>query len=211
VRLHKQFSTSAAAFVFASSVAASSLALPAGAYGGSSDPPAAVVSTSTIHIDNFGRVNGTYYRGAQPKGRDYADLAAVGVKTVINLTSDDADVNERTSVERAGMKYFQIAMTTHDQPKSSELAEFLEMVNDPANQPVYVHCVGGRHRTGVMTAAYRMTHDGWSADQAFSEMKQYKFGADFLHPEFKEFVYRYQPVLAHATASVASSGAPSVR
>ena len=29
------------------------------------------------------------------------------------------------------------------------------------------------------------------ADQAFKEMKQYKFGADFLHPEFKKFVYGY--------------------
>jgi len=56
---------------------------------------------------------------------------------------------------------------------------------------VYVHCAGGRHRTGVMTAAYRMTHDGWTADQAFKEMKQYGFGADFLHPEFKQFVYAY--------------------
>ena len=211
MRLHKRFSVSAAAFVFASSLAASSQALPAGPYGGSSDPPAAAVSASTIHIDNFGRINQTYYRGAQPKGHDYADLAALGVKTIINLTSDDADASERTSVERVGMKYVQIPMTTREQPNSSKLAEFLTLVNDPANQPVYVHCVGGRHRTGVMTAAYRMTHDGWSADRAFSEMKQYKFGADFLHPEFKEFVYGYQANPAHAAASVASSGAPSVR
>ena len=81
-------------------------------------------------------------------------------------------------------------MTTREQPKTAELTEFLSIVNDPANQPVYVHCVGGRHRTGVMTAAYRMTHDGWSSDQAFAEMKRYRFGADFLHPEFKQFVYR---------------------
>jgi len=24
-------------------------------------------------------------------------------------------------------------------------------------------------------------------------MKQYKYGADFLHPEFKQFVYTYKP------------------
>ena len=69
---------------------------------------------------------------------------------------------------------------------------FLQLVNDPANQPVYVHCAGGRHRTGVMTAVYRMTSDGWTADRAFKEMKDYKFGADFLHPEFKKFVYGYR-------------------
>lgn len=200
----KRLSTYTAAFLIAWS-----LAVPAGASGGSSNPPSAVVSTSTIHIDNFGRVNETYYRGGQPKGRDYSDLAALGVKTVINLTSDDADATERASVERAGMKYLQIPMTTHAQPKSSELAEFLNMVNDPANQPVYVHCVGGRHRTGVMTAVYRMTHDGWSAKQAFAEMKQFKFGADFLHSEFKDFVLGYQAAPAHAAPVVASADTAS--
>ncbi len=29
---------------------------------------------SNIRIDNFGRVASTYYRGAQPRGHDYADL-----------------------------------------------------------------------------------------------------------------------------------------
>ena len=40
-----------------------------------------------------------------------------------------------------------------------------------------------------MTAVYRMTPNGWTPAQAFNEMKQFKFGADFLHPEFKKFVY----------------------
>jgi hypothetical protein len=84
-------------------------------------------------------------------------------------------------------------MSTRIVPTKAQLAQFLAIVNDPAAQPVYVHCVGGRHRTGVMTAAYRMTHEGWTGDKAFQEMKQYKFGADFLHPEFKQFVYGFRP------------------
>jgi protein tyrosine/serine phosphatase len=91
------------------------------------------------------------------------------------------------------MTYLQIPMTTRTPPTSEALAQFLAVVNDSASGPVYVHCVGGKHRTGVMTAAYRMTKDAWTADQAFREMKQYKFGADFLHPEFKKFVYAFRP------------------
>lgn len=159
---------------------------------------------SQIRIDNFGRVSDTYYRGAQPMGRDYADLASLGVKTLINLTSDDAEADEQLMAEQAGMKYFQIPMTTHTAPTSEQLAKFLAIVNDPANQPVYVHCVGGRHRTGVMTAAYRMTQDGWTSDQAFAEMKKYKFGADFLHPEFKTFVYDYHAPAAAPVAVAAT-------
>lgn len=158
--------------------------------------PASAVDLSRIRIDNFGRVDATYFRGAQPEGRDYADLAALGVKTIINLTSDDAEPNEQAMAGQAGLKYVHIAMTTHEPPTPAQLAEFMRIVSDPASQPVYVHCVGGRHRTGVMTAAYRITQDGWTADQAFQEMKQYKFGADFLHTEFKKFVYGYTTLLA---------------
>jgi len=179
------------------------LASPAAARPQDTGSNRSVVQTSSIRIDNFGRVNPNYYRGAQPTGRDYTDLAALGVKTVIDLTSDDAQTNEKSLTEQAGMRYFQIPMTTHQPPTPAQLAEFLKLVNDPANEPVYVHCVGGRHRTGVMTAAYRMTQDGWAADQAFKEMKQYKFGADFLHPEFKQFVYGYS-VNAHAVPAEAA-------
>ena len=179
------------------------LASPAAARPRDTGSKGNVVQTSSIRIDNFGRVNPNYYRGAQPNGRDYTDLAALGVKTVINLTSDDAQTNEKSQTEHVGMRYFQIPMTTHQPPTPAQLTEFLKLVNDPANQPVYVHCAGGRHRTGVMTAAYRMTQDGWAADQAFKEMKRYKFGADFLHAEFKQFVYGYSAV-AHAVAAEAA-------
>ena len=156
-----------------------------------SSAPAFPADVSKIHIDNFGRVDDNYFRGGQPQPRDYPALAAAGIKTVINLTSDDAQPNEEKLTQAAGMKYFRIPMTTHQVPTPVQVAEFLAIVNNKANQPVYVHCVGGRHRTGVMTAIYRMTDDNWSPTQAFAEMKTYKFGADFLHAEFKDFVLGY--------------------
>jgi protein tyrosine/serine phosphatase len=151
---------------------------------------------SRIRIDNFGCINPSYYRGAQPRGHDYANLAAIGVRTLIDLTSEDVRPDEKVMAERSGMTYVRIPMTTHTPPTDEVLDAFLRIVTDPSRQPVFVHCVGGRHRTGVMTAVYRMFHDGWNADQAYQEMRHYKFGADFLHREFKELVYRYQPALA---------------
>lgn len=168
-----------------------------------SGAPALAADTSSIRIDNFGRVDDNYYRGGQPVGKDYAALAAAGIKTIISLTSDDAQPNERAQAEAAGMKFFQIPMTTHQLPTAAQVTEFLGIVNNKSAQPVYVHCVGGRHRTGVMTAVYRITNENWSAAQAFAEMKQYKFGADFLHSEFKDFVMGYPAQLAHAAAAAA--------
>jgi protein tyrosine phosphatase (PTP) superfamily phosphohydrolase (DUF442 family) len=176
------------------------IALPAAAIaGGPADQT--VATAAVIRIGNFGRVDASLYRGSQPEARDFADLKALGVKTIVDLTSDDADPNERALVEAAGMKYVTIPMTTHDVPTADQLAQFLGIVSDATSGPVYLHCVGGRHRTGVMTAVYRMTHQGWTGEQAFQEMKQYDFGPDFLHPEFKRFVYGYRP-LASAVAAV---------
>lgn len=171
-----------------SAMLALSVAIPAAAQN-----VASVSAAPRIGIDNFGKINANYYRGAQPIGHDYADLAALGVKTVIDLTDDDGQASEPSMVKSAGMQSIKIPMTGRVPPTAAQLAQFLKIVNDPASQPVYVHCVGGKHRTGVMTAAYRMTHDGWTSDKAFAEMKNYKFGMDMLHPEFKRFVYNYKP------------------
>ena len=157
------------------------------------------VDLSRIAIDNFGQVNDKFFRGAQPLRGDYAALASLGVKTVIDLQADGQPDEERL-VRAAGMTFHRIPMTTRVAPTEQQIAEFLGLVSDPAAQPVYVHCAGGRHRTGVMSAVYRMTADGWTADRAFSEMKRYKFGMDFLHPEFKSFVYAYDGQLHRAAA-----------
>lgn len=152
-----------------------------------------------IKIYNFAKVNDAYYRGGQPLERDFADLQALGVKTIINLTNeDDGRQEERALAELHGMRYVHIPMTTRTPPTDEQIAFFMAIVDSGDGQPVYVHCVGGRHRTGVMTAVYRMTKDGLTGDEAFKEMKRYKYGPDFLHPEFKKFVRRYQPKAATA-------------
>jgi protein tyrosine phosphatase (PTP) superfamily phosphohydrolase (DUF442 family) len=155
-----------------------------------------------VTIYNFAKVNDGYYRGGQPLGDHYAQLAALGVKTVINLIGgDDVRDEEKALVEKHGMKYVHIPMSTRKDPTADEIATFMNAVDEEGT--VYVHCVGGRHRTGVMTAVYRMTKDGLTGEQAFKEMKQYKYGPDFLHPEFKRFVHKYQPKSAAAAAAAA--------
>ena len=151
-------------------------------------------------------MSSSLFRGAQPEARDYEALAKLGVKTIINLTSDDGDPAEQRLTEQAGMNCVQIPMTTRKAPTPAEIEQFLAIVNDEAMQPAYVHCVGGKHRTGVMTAVYRMTAHGWTADRAFKEMKQYKFGADFLHPEFKQFVYGYRIEPQQSAPAVLATG-----
>jgi protein tyrosine/serine phosphatase len=147
---------------------------------------------SSIRVGNFGQVDEGYYRGAQPEGRDYADLAALGMRTVIDLTGErETRATEPSLVKRAGMKSFRIPMSTQSTPRPQDVEAFLRLVNDPANRPVFVHCVGGRHRTGVMTAVYRMTGEGWTADRDYEEMRKFRFEGFLGHPALKRFVFDY--------------------
>jgi tyrosine-protein phosphatase SIW14 len=189
------------------------LILALGISASAASPAATATATaalSRIHIDNFGKVDDEYYRGAQPGGRDYGDLAALGVKTVIDLTQDGRD-DEKGMVEHAGMTFFRIPLTTSDRPSDPAVKQFLSLVSDPARQPVYVHCQGGQHRTGVMTAVYRMTKYGWTEDKAYDEMKQYKFETFWGHPELRHFVHDfYSKLTPVASPLMASAALPSV-
>ena len=165
-------------------------------------PSTRVADVSNIKIGNFGQVNANYYRGEQPEDGDYAALAALGIRTVIDLQADGGNDHEAQLVEAAGMTFHRIPMTTRVAPTLEQIAQFMTIVTNPAHQPVYVHCAGGKHRTGVMTAVYRMEHDGWTADQAYQEMKRYKFGSSMWHPEFRDFVYHYQPLRMYGSRAV---------
>ena len=145
---------------------------------------------SNVKIKNFGQMSERFYRGAQPKESDYKDLAALGIKTVIDLR-DDPESYEKRSAEAVGMKYVNIPMSDKDYPRDDQIANFLKLVDDPGTGKFFVHCAGGRHRTGVAGAVYRFTHDHWNYDQVYAEMKTYDFYTRFGHGAMKQYVQDY--------------------
>ena len=145
---------------------------------------------SNIKIKNFGQMDARFYRGAQPKEDDYKDLAALGIKTVIDLREDPTDY-EKPAVEALGMRYVNIPMSDKKYPRAEQIEEFLSVVRNPSTGKFYVHCAGGRHRTGVMGAVYRFNFDHWNYDQAYAEMKNYDFYTRWGHGDMKKFVQDY--------------------
>src|SRR5215471_9717028 len=147
-------------------------------------------SRGGISISNFGQVTEFYYRGEQPKGGEYNQLAAIGVKTIIDLRDDPREY-ARPLTEKAGMRYINLPMSDKEYPGPGIAEKFLSLVNDKENWPVYVHCSGGRHRTGAMTAIFRMSVQGWDANRAYEEMKDYDFYTRWGHKAMKQFVFDY--------------------
>lgn len=149
-----------------------------------------VKGTAGVKINNFGQINDHIYRGAQPKGDNYRQLAAIGVKTIVDLRGD-AERGARTAAEGAGLRYINLPLADKQYPQADAAQQFLDIVNNQENWPVYVHCAGGRHRTGSMIATYRMSVDHWTIDQAYDEMKQYDFYTSGGHGCYKDYVYDY--------------------
>jgi tyrosine-protein phosphatase SIW14 len=158
-------------------------------------------STPEIKIKNFGQMDARFFRGGQPKERDYQALANLGIKTVIDLR-DDPESYEKPLVESLGMKYVNIPMVAKKYPTHEAVSSFLKLVGDPATGKFYVHCAGGRHRTGAIGAVYRYQYYNWNFDQVYKEMKQYDFYTSWGHGAFKDFVKDYYEQKQHSNPAL---------
>ena len=145
----------------------------------------------SVRIKNFGQMDERFYRGAEPKGlEDIQALKELGIHTVIDL-QEKPEPAERGSVESLGMRYVNIPMVDKAYPKPEWVASFMKTVDDPSTGKFFVHCAGGRHRTGAMGAVYRFEKYGWGYEQVYAEMKQYDFYTSWGHGDFKTFVEDY--------------------
>jgi protein tyrosine/serine phosphatase len=104
------------------------------------------------------------------------------------------------------MQYFNIPLSSTRPATAGQTEDFLKLVNDPQNWPVFVHCAGGRHRTGEMTAIYRITRDSWTADKAYQEMKQYDYYSIGGHGPLKDYVFEYYGKYLAARIAAATAG-----
>lgn len=148
------------------------------------------VAIEKCSVKNFGKVNDRLFRGGQPTSLNYHELAGLGIKTILDLR-EDAETFAAPGAEAAGLKYINLPLNAKRPPTREESEQFLRIMKDDANGPVFIHCAGGRHRTGVLVAVYRMEVDGWDARQAYQEMLDYDFYTTWGHGKMKTYVFDY--------------------
>lgn len=125
-------------------------------------------------LPNFHQVNQQLYRGAQPKKGGLRRLASLGIKTIINLrANDEGSQAEQAEAAALGLRYYNIPMARAGSPTDEQVERALSLINATENQPVFVHCQRGQDRTGLIIAIYRITHDGWTSEQAKAEANHY--------------------------------------
>lgn len=136
---------------------------------------------------------GVMYRMGQPTQRGLENIIRDHrIRSVLVVRVDDArlrggalDLGARSGgleseiVARTGAQLHHVPFPNTvywPWPAPDHLEDLLDFVNNPDNQPILVHCVGGKHRTGTVVALFRMDVDRWSPADAIKEMQAFDFG-----------------------------------
>jgi protein tyrosine/serine phosphatase len=138
-------------------------------------------------LSNLFKVSDELYRGAQPEEAGYAQLKKLGVKTVVSLRTFHRDRSDREACRKHGLRYVNITVQAWE-PEDDEVIELLEVVTNPQNQPVFIHCKHGSDRTGMMSAIYRIAVQGWPKDEAIAEMTRGGFGFHSVWQNLVDYV-----------------------
>ena len=124
-------------------------------------------------IANFGEVTPFIYRGAQPSRQGLARLADMNVAIVVDLRSVPSE-SESSAVRKFGMQY--VSIPSHCPfPRDESFVRLLKLIRDNRQKKIFVHCRLGEDRTGMAVAAYRMSEENWTADEAMKEMQAFGF------------------------------------
>lgn len=133
-------------------------------------------------VGNFAQISPVLYRGAQPTAEGFKELKKMGIKTVVNLRSMHTD---RRKIKGCGLRFAHMYCRAW-RPRSNDVARFLKLMKDKSNHPVFVHCLHGSDRTGMMVAAYRMIEQDWNADDAARET--HNFGFHKIFPMIQRYL-----------------------
>jgi tyrosine-protein phosphatase SIW14 len=162
---------------------------------------------------------GKFYRCGQMSADAFRkNLREYKIKTVVNLQDEYPDpllsagywdaphIRESQVCEEEGARFMfltwagergllarNVASPTN---RPQVIDDFLKVCDDPNSYPILIHCLAGLHRTGALTAVYRMEYEGWPVADAMRELRANGYGdrkATTANDYILEYLYLYQP------------------
>jgi protein tyrosine/serine phosphatase len=151
---------------------------------------------------------GRFYRSGQMTAEGFTDFVKrYHIRTVINLQDEYPDpdirlhflgggtIKESELCRQLGARYVHLPPDLIPRRQCPEhrpeaIDRFLALLDRNSTYPVLIHCKAGLHRTGVMTAVYRMEYENWSPSQAHRELKANGFG-EFASTAANDYITQY--------------------
>ncbi|MGD9723894.1 MAG: hypothetical protein AB7O59_21030 [Pirellulales bacterium] len=142
--------------------------------GISAEPPTPVNAAAppirkitSDHLPNAYRLTDKLFSGGQPEGEPaFAELRALGVKTVISVDGAQPDV---AAAKKYGLRYVHLPHG-YDGIADARLLELAKAVRDLPGA-VYLHCHHGKHRSPAAAAAACVTIGLLGNEQALAVLK----------------------------------------
>lgn len=130
-----------------------------------------------VPIRNFGKVTETIYRGALPRAEGYRALVErLGVRRVCSLTEVMQERERERALAAGIVDWRHIPFGDREAPRPERVRKWLDVMRTADTEgAIYTHCMGGRHRTGVLIGVLRVTDCGWTIEQAHKEMMHYGY------------------------------------
>lgn len=140
-------------------------------------------------LPNFGVVvPGLIYRSGAPSDKVLEQAVAVyGIRTVLDLRFHEARtflplaIEGRCDLMRAALD----DLGAVEVPRVEECARLISL---KANQPILVHCAGGRDRTGAVVATFRVLYQHWLPAHANAEAQEFGLWGDARHRAWADYV-----------------------
>lgn len=129
------------------------------------------VAQTAIPIDRFLPVTNEIYRGARPNDEGVTALAQNRFHTILNLENDSSAIaHEASLVSDLGMAQVSIPLSAFFTPADQDIDHALEVMNNAGPFPLFLHCLHGEDRTGLVVGLYRVIYQGWTPEDAYREM-----------------------------------------
>ena len=178
-------------------------------------PPVALYRAQYVHAKRFREVEaGKLYRSGQMTAEGFREtIQLYHIKTVVNLQHEEPDpmlannwlgkgyIRESELCAQLNVSYRLITPdllppgnTVMMEPPA--VKEWLAILDKAENYPILLHCKAGLHRTGRLTAIYRMEYHGWSPGEALRELRDNGYGyamASESDDYVIQFIQNYKP------------------
>jgi uncharacterized protein (TIGR01244 family) len=133
------------------------------------------------------RVSEEISTAGQPSDEELEQIRDAGFKTVLNLRPpEEGSLAEKPKVEALGMTYVNIPITP-ETITEEKVQRFSEIVADPANKPLLIHCASG-NRVGGLWFIHRALGQGVPAEQGLEEARAIGLKSPVLERIVLEYV-----------------------
>ncbi|GJJ68165.1 tyrosine-protein phosphatase OCA6 [Entomortierella parvispora] len=140
----------------------------------------------------FGTVEPELYRGAYPKPRNLRYLKRLKLRTILSLIPDTPDDVFQEFCRKQGIRVIHLPV---DKVKDNvpltynRAVEAVQIMIDPDNLPIYVHCLDGASVTGLVVCCLRKLQT-WNISSAMGEFLRYLRGG-VISSEESVFVEKF--------------------